>query len=98
MYSYAQVKFAKNEWCQKKNQKNNLCTDFNSVWWKCCMMFACLFDDNLFALLLFEGICHSNSKNESISDSLQRATLGAGLQSRTLTMSGAWSWHAMSES
>jgi hypothetical protein len=31
---------------------------FNSVWWKCCMIFACQFDNNLFALLLFEGISH----------------------------------------
>jgi hypothetical protein len=30
------------------------------------MMFACQFDNNLFALLLFDGIYHSNSKNESI--------------------------------
>jgi hypothetical protein len=50
------------------------------------MMIACQFDNNLFALLLFEGICHSNSKNESIS--LQRATLGAGLQNRTPTLAG----------
>jgi hypothetical protein len=58
------------------------------------MMFACQFDKNLFVLLLFEGICHSNSKNESIS--LQPATLGAGLQNRTPSMSGAWSWYEMS--
>jgi hypothetical protein len=38
------------------------------------MMFACQFDNNLFALVLFEGIRHSNSKDESIS--LQQATLG----------------------
>jgi hypothetical protein len=43
------------------------------------MMFACQFDNNLFALLLFEGICRSSSKNGSISP--QRAR--AGLQSRT---------------
>jgi hypothetical protein len=48
---------------------------------------VCLFDNNLFALLLFEGICHSNSKNEQIS--LQRATLRAGLQNRNPTTSGA---------
>jgi hypothetical protein len=48
----------------------------------------------VFALLLFEGICRSNSKNESIS--LQRATLGAGLQNRTPTTSGARSWYKMS--
>jgi hypothetical protein len=58
------------------------------------MMFACQFDNNLFALLLFEEICHSNSKNESIS--LQRATLGSGLQNRTPTTSGARSWYEMS--
>jgi hypothetical protein len=50
-------------------------------------MFACQFDKNLFALLLFEGISLSNSKNESIS--LQRAALGAGLQNGTPTTSGA---------
>jgi hypothetical protein len=61
----------------KKSLKKKLCTDFNFVWWKCCMMFACQFDNNLFAMLLFEGILHSNSKNESIW--LQRATLGVGL-------------------
>jgi hypothetical protein len=49
---------------QKKNHKKILCTDFNSVWWK-CMMFACQFDNNSFALLFFEGVCHSNSKIES---------------------------------
>jgi hypothetical protein len=54
------------------------------------MMFACQFGNNLFALLLFEGICHSNSKYESIS--LQRAMLGVGLQNRTPTTSGARSW------
>jgi hypothetical protein len=59
---------------KKKKNKNNVCTNFNSGWWKCFMMFACQFDNNLFALLLFEGICRSNSKTESIS--LQRATLG----------------------
>jgi hypothetical protein len=58
------------------------------------MMFACRFDNNLFALLLFEGICHSNSKDKSIS--LQRATLGAALQNRTPTISGARSWYKMS--
>jgi hypothetical protein len=51
------------------------------------MMFACQFDNNLFPLLLFEGSCHSNSKNKSIS--LQRATLGVGQQNRTPTTSGA---------
>jgi hypothetical protein len=55
------------------------------------MMFACHFDKNLFALLLFEGICHSNcSQNKRIS--LQRANLGVGLQNRTPTTSGARSW------
>jgi hypothetical protein len=54
------------------------------------MMFACQFDNSLFVLLLFEGIGISNCKNESISP--QRATLGAGLQNRTPTMSGARSW------
>jgi hypothetical protein len=63
----------------KKKQKK-LSTNFNSVRWQCCMMFACQFDNNLFALLLFEGICHSNSKYESIS--LQRATLGIELLQR----------------
>jgi hypothetical protein len=47
------------------------------------MMFACQFANNLFTLLLLEGIC----KNESIS--LQRATLAAGLQNRTPTTSAA---------
>jgi hypothetical protein len=62
-YSYAQIKFEKNEWCHKEShKKNNLSTDFNSVWWKCCMMFACQFDNNLFTLLLFDGNGHSNSK------------------------------------
>jgi hypothetical protein len=54
------------------------------------MMFACQFDNNLFALLLFEGICYGNSKakvyryNELRSELvyrielLQRAGLGAG--------------------
>jgi hypothetical protein len=53
-------------------------------------MFACQLDNNLFALLLFERICHSNSKNESIlynelrlelvyrTELLQRAGLGVG--------------------
>jgi hypothetical protein len=78
----------------KKNiEKNDLCTDFNSVWWKCCM-FACHFHKNLFALLLFEGICHSNSQNKSIL--LKRAKLRVGLQNRTPTTSGAWSWYEMS--
>jgi hypothetical protein len=58
------------------------------------MIFACQFDNNLFALLLSEGICYSNSKNVSIS--LQRASLGVGLQNRTPTMSWAWSWYEMS--
>jgi hypothetical protein len=58
------------------------------------MMLACQFDNNLFALLLFEGNCHSNGKNESIS--LQRAMLGVGLQNRTPTTSGARSWYEMS--
>jgi hypothetical protein len=58
------------------------------------MMFARQFDNNVFALLLFERICHSNSKNERIS--LLRATLGAGLQNRTPTTSGARSWYEMS--
>jgi hypothetical protein len=57
------------------------------------MMFACQFDNNLIALLLFEGTCHSNSKNERIS--LQRATLGASLQNRTPKTSGAQSWYKM---
>jgi hypothetical protein len=61
---------------QKKSLKNNVCADFISDWWKCCMMFACQFDNNLFALPLSEGICHSNSKNECIS--LQRAKLCDG--------------------
>jgi hypothetical protein len=56
-------------------------------------MFACYFDKNLFALLLFEGICHSYSQNKSIS--LQRAKLGLGLQNR-ITTSGARSWYEMS--
>jgi hypothetical protein len=58
------------------------------------MMLASQFDNtcNLFALLLFEGISHTNSKTESIS--LQRAKLGAGLQNRTI--SGARSWYKMS--
>jgi hypothetical protein len=55
-------------------------------------MFACQFDDNLFALLLFEGICHSNIKNEVYRynelrsevfykiELLQRAGLGAGMK------------------
>jgi hypothetical protein len=68
----------------------------NSVWWKCCMMFACQFDNNLFALILCEGICHSNSKNESKDRYVQRATLGAGLQNRTPTRSGDRSWYEMS--
>jgi hypothetical protein len=67
-----------------------LCTNFNSVWWKCCMIFACHFDKNLFALLLFKGICHSNNKkkvsryNELSSELIyrielqQRAGLGDG--------------------
>jgi hypothetical protein len=58
------------------------------------MMFTCPFDNNLFGLLLFEGICHSNSKTERIS--LQRATLGVGLQNRTPTTSGARSLYEMS--
>jgi hypothetical protein len=58
------------------------------------MMFTCQLDNNLLALLLFEGICHSNSKNKSIS--LQRAMLGAGLQNRTPTTSGALRWYEMS--
>jgi hypothetical protein len=45
---------------QKQIIKNNVCTDFNSFWWKCCLMFACQFDNNMFALLLFEGICQNN--------------------------------------
>jgi hypothetical protein len=45
---------------------------------------------NLFALPLFEGICHNNSQNKSIS---LRAKLGVGLQNRTPTMSGARSWY-----
>jgi hypothetical protein len=49
------------------------------------MMFACPFDNNLFALLLYEGIFCYSFKNESIS--LQRATLGAGVQNRTPTTS-----------
>jgi hypothetical protein len=57
------------------------------------MMFACQFDNNLFALPLFQGICNSKSNNESIS--LQRATLGDGLQNRTPTTSGARSWYKM---
>jgi hypothetical protein len=77
-----------------KEKNNNVCTDFNSVWWKCCMMFAYQFDNNLFALLLCEGFCNSKSKNESIS--LQRGTLGAGLQNRTPTISEARSWYEMS--
>jgi hypothetical protein len=40
------------------------------------MMFACHFDKNLFALLLFEGINHSHSQNKSIS--LERVKLGVG--------------------
>jgi hypothetical protein len=56
-------------------------------------LFACQFDNNSFALLLFEGMYHSNSKNKIIS--LQRATLGAGLQNRTPT-SYARSWYEMS--
>jgi hypothetical protein len=58
------------------------------------MKFACHFDKNLFGLLLFEGICHSNSQKKSIS--LQRAKLGVGLQNRTPTTSGARSWYEMS--
>jgi hypothetical protein len=58
------------------------------------MMFACQFDNNLFVLLLFEEICHSNCKNDRIS--LQRAMLGAGLQNRTPTTTGARSWYEMS--
>jgi hypothetical protein len=57
-------------------------------------MFACQFDNNLFALLLFHRICHSNRKNESIS--VQQATLGAGLKNRTPTTNGARSWHGIS--
>jgi hypothetical protein len=36
-------------------QKYDLCTNFNSVWWKWCVMFACHFDKNLFALLCLKG-------------------------------------------
>jgi hypothetical protein len=50
------------------------------------MMFACQFDNNLFALLMFEGICHSNSQYESIS--LQQATHGVGLQIELLQRAG----------
>jgi hypothetical protein len=56
------------------------------------MMFACQFDNNFYALLLFEGICHSNSEHKSISNNelhpelvyrieLQRAGLRAGTKS-----------------
>jgi hypothetical protein len=58
------------------------------------MMFACQFANNLFALLLFEGIDHSNNQNDSIL--LQRAMLRAGLQNRTPTTSGPRSWYEMS--
>jgi hypothetical protein len=75
--TYAQVKFEKNKCYQKNHNKINSFTDLNSVWWKCYIMFACQFDNNLSALLLFEGFCHSYSKNEIIS--LRRATLAAGL-------------------
>jgi hypothetical protein len=70
----------KYEWChtQKKTTLKIMYAPILIVWWNCCMMFACHFDNSLFALLLFEGICHKNSKNESIS--LQRAFLGGGLQ------------------
>jgi hypothetical protein len=94
-YSYAQVKFEKNEWCHKKKKSYKIIyAPILFVWWN-CTMFACQLDNNLFALPLFEGICHGNSTNNSIS--LQRATLGAGLQNRTTTTtSGAWSWCKMS--
>jgi hypothetical protein len=58
------------------------------------MMFACQFYNNLFALLLFEWICRSNSQNENKLP--QQATLGVGLQNRTPTTSGARSWYKMS--
>jgi hypothetical protein len=57
------------------------------------MTFACRLASNLFALLLFEGICQSNSKYERIL--LQRGTLTASIQNRTTT-SGAQSWYEMS--
>jgi hypothetical protein len=56
-------------------------------------MFACQFDNNLFALLLIEGFVYLFT-NESIS--LQRAKLRVGLQNRTPTMSGAQGWYEMS--
>jgi hypothetical protein len=44
------------------------------------MTCACQFDNNAFALLLFEGICLLFIKKESIS--LQQATLEACLQNK----------------
>jgi hypothetical protein len=79
---------------QKKSLKNHSCTDVNSFWWKCCVMSACHLENTLLEMLLFEGICHSNSKNESIS--LQRAMLEAGLQNGTPATSRAWSLYEMS--
>jgi hypothetical protein len=55
--------------------KNNLYTDFNSDW----LSDDCQFDQSVFALLMFEGICHSNSKYES----------------NISTTSGAQSWYEM---
>jgi hypothetical protein len=40
------------------------------------MMFAYQFDNNLFALPLFEGICHSNSKKESTDETGYKKVLG----------------------
>jgi hypothetical protein len=55
------------------------------------MTFACQFDNNWFALLLFEGICHTNSKNEKYI-----ATTSYAL-SWSLVTSRARSWYEMSE-
>jgi hypothetical protein len=55
---------------------------------------CCQFENNLFVLLLFEGI--GLLFIQSIS--LQRAlvTHRAGLQNKTPTTTGAWCWYEMS--
>jgi hypothetical protein len=88
-YSYAQVKFEKNEWCHKKNHKKIIYTPIlilfsgNVLW--------CLFISLTITCLpnfWLKGFVYYLFKNESIS--LQRAKLGVGLQNRTLQRAGLW--------
>jgi hypothetical protein len=75
---------------QQKTLSNNVSVNFSSVWWKCCMMFACQFDNNFLRCFCLKGFViaivktkvyrHNEQRSELVYrvELLQQARLRAG--------------------